>query len=637
MRFLKNFIFISGGIKGFAGNHTNVLKWCLNRPHQAKNLDELLQLSGLRSVTECYKPLRQNDINKSESNVKKVINVLENEYLNPFGLNLDSNTLYNLSSGCGKESGVEELLSIWENGKTMAENFFNQRFYSKETLFHDPITRNKIPTFQAPKVKLSTNKATKVIDANRNIIGKLITLTAKTLRPIDFEEAFCYPLYGVPLSLAYPDGSRRETQKSKLLEVIAPSVQPYVDTEIDRDQCVYIVDMVSQIRICSTNVPDTFEEFILKFLQSIAKGYHRVDLVADTYRDTSIKNQEREKRGISTQILIGSVFSKLPCDINRFLKNNENKTNLINLIFKYVIDNKEIILEMMQTQRIILSGDNECFDVSSTSVIQSNLQSNQEEADTKVILHAFQAMTETNRLVHLRSPSGDTDILVLSLGLITDRRHLERIYYDYGNGKNRKGTWLSKIPLDDTLRDALVGFHAFTGNDYISTLFRKGKKMCWSTMTKNEAFVGCFTELGRSWSLTDDIQRFLEQYVCKLYGSKKKSVNAVRFELFTKKFTNANKAIDLSVLPPCHSSLILHAKRANFIAAMWKRTKEAIIEMPPITDHGWNDNGSIEWIDKPYPDDITEMLIEDNGEEEETVESDIDSESDNNDDNDDYY
>lgn len=44
--------FFSGGIKGFAGDQTNVLKWCLNRPHQAKNLNELLQLAGLRSTTE---------------------------------------------------------------------------------------------------------------------------------------------------------------------------------------------------------------------------------------------------------------------------------------------------------------------------------------------------------------------------------------------------------------------------------------------------------------------------------------------------------------------------------------------------------------------------------------------------------
>ena len=50
------FVF-SAGIKGFSANQNNVLKWCLNRPQQAKHMTDLTELAGLTGGTEVYKPL----------------------------------------------------------------------------------------------------------------------------------------------------------------------------------------------------------------------------------------------------------------------------------------------------------------------------------------------------------------------------------------------------------------------------------------------------------------------------------------------------------------------------------------------------------------------------------------------------
>ena len=46
--------------------------------------------------------------------------------------------------------------------------------------------------------------------------------------------------------------------------------------------------------------------------------------------------------------------------------------------------------------------------------------------------------------VVLHSPSGDTDIMVLALALISD---LTNVFMDYGNGKNRKRLSLGEIRL----------------------------------------------------------------------------------------------------------------------------------------------------------------------------------------------
>ena len=89
-----------------------MLKWCLNQPHQAKHVNELMNFTGLLSSQDSYKPLRNSEIIKSEENLANVIHVLNNEYLNPFDVALDKDKLFNLSSWVAKEDDLEKLLYI---------------------------------------------------------------------------------------------------------------------------------------------------------------------------------------------------------------------------------------------------------------------------------------------------------------------------------------------------------------------------------------------------------------------------------------------------------------------------------------------------------------------------------------------
>ena len=102
------------------------------------------------------------------------------------------------------------------------------------------------------------------------------------------------------------------------------------------------------------------------------------------------------------------------------------------------------------------------------------LKSNQEGVGTKVILHCWGALKKGRRSGILRSHSGDTDITVLAVSLL--HQYTDRVYLENGTGKNIKGMWLKSINIPDSHRDALISFHAYTGNDYVSSFFRKGKK-----------------------------------------------------------------------------------------------------------------------------------------------------------------
>ena len=268
----------------------------MNRPYKAKHYRELLNLAGLDPSNDPYKPLRPAEITSSEQHVWNVISVLEAEYLNPFDVGLGKNELYNLSSGIPLRKDVEDLLNIWDNGKVQANEFSEKRIFSKDTQFHQPVKRNKVPSFKSSENKITLKKDNKVreLDTNRNIIGKLLSLSIKANRLINLEEAFKYPLYTVPLCLAHRDGSMKKPWKSKLVECIIPDNNIQNEEIIDKHMSAYVLDMMAQIRSCINNVPETFEQFTEIFLSSIPKNFRRVDLVADTYPDVSIKSEERE-------------------------------------------------------------------------------------------------------------------------------------------------------------------------------------------------------------------------------------------------------------------------------------------------------------------------------------------------------
>ena len=85
------------------------------------------------------------------------------------------------------------------------------------------------------------------------------------------------------------------------------------------------------------------------------------------------------------------------------------------------------------------------------------------------------------------------------------------------------------------------------------------------------------------------------------------------------------------MIPPCKSSLRLHILRTNCVASIWKNTHRATINIPDVTEHGWNDDGTIEWIQEAFPENITEFLMDEDTEEgndvlsEEDMESDVES------------
>ena len=119
-----------------------------------------------------------------------------------------------------------------------------------------------------------------------------------------------------------------------------------------------------------------------------------------------------------------------------------------------------------------------------------------------------------------------------------------RVVLDTNTGKYRKVFRMSDTDLTPAQKTSLIGFHAFTGNDYNSSFFCKGKHACWKLLECKPKFLDTFCKLGVSSA--EELEADLEKYVTLLYGTKGKSVSEARYTIFDHKLMKQNKLINMS-------------------------------------------------------------------------------------------
>jgi hypothetical protein len=119
-----------------------------------------------------------------------------------------------------------------------------------------------------------------------------------------------------------------------------------------------------------------------------------------------------------------------------------------------------------------------------------------------------------------------------------------------------------------------------------------------------------FCTLGLHWHVDDSLFQNLEEYVCRLYGQQCKRVNEARYKMFQNFVIKKKKTIDLSLLPPCQTTLKGHVNRVNYVSKMWRLANITWVELPPIDQFGWNLNGSVSWINEAFPEDIADILLD---------------------------
>jgi hypothetical protein len=208
------------------------------------------------------------------------------------------------------------------------------------------------------------------------------------------------------------------------------------------------------------------------------------------------------------------------------------------------------------------------------------LKATQEEADTRLILHAEDACRNGYErvLLHCR----DTDVLVLTLGF-RDRLPRQIWMYTGATGK-RPYIPVHEISLpDEVVKNMIaflknmIAFHAMTGCDTVSQFAGKGKKTAWKVFTKEPETL---SKLG-SMELTPTVRSGAEKFACRLYIKDCDSINEARQHIFVQ----GKKSLD--ALPSTKDALDKHISRANYQALVWKEALTPSPELPSPTDSGW--------------------------------------------------
>ena len=401
-----------------------------------------------------------------------------------------------------------------------------------------------------------------------------------------------------------------KTNKAQLLHHLESKVESCSSPEIDLS--VYVIDGNAVLQAC-VHLPETFEDLALQIFVSLPKS-KVIHFVTDSYQQHSIKQFEHDRRGQTAAYCIKGPRTKIPSDFKAFMLNASNKTQLIRFLLSQWQSDKYATRFLGRQIYFVCEEKCVCLTsldgVTTSTVPTDSLNSNQEEADTRIVLHCLHVTepSTSETVVKVRSP--DTDVLIILLYYA--ERIKVQLYFDTGVGSKRRMIDIQAIAkvIGSDVCQALPAFHAFTGCDFNSAFVRRGKLSPYKLLNQHSEFKSLFGRMGNLVHFQESNTADMERFVCHMYGRPACSdVNKVRFDLFCSRYDVKSECtsltvpdgIDLSLLPPCQSSLLMHARRANYIAFIWQNAHVQYPNIPGPNGFGWklHTDGSIavEWND----------------------------------------
>ena len=188
----------------------------------------------------------------------------------------------------------------------------------------------------------------------------------------------------------------------------------------------------------------------------------------------------------------------------------------------------------------------------------AELQSTQEEADTRFVFQALHAArTGLNAVI---VTAEDADGMLLCVAFQEDI-HCP-IYQKCGTQNRTRFVDISKRPwsLGDSVCDSRIRLHAFTCYDTVIAFASRGKLSSLKLMKMDITYHETFSQVCQTWEV--------QQFTCRMNvaASSTTKVNDLRYQLFCAKGGD----IKFRLLPPCRYCLFVHLLGANYQADTWK-------------------------------------------------------------------
>ncbi|XP_068212466.1 uncharacterized protein [Palaemon carinicauda] len=370
------------------------------------------------------------------------------------------------------------------------------------------------------------------------------------------------------------------------------------------------------------NIGASFGSVARTILSTVCKGNgDEVHICLDKYLQNSIKDSERILRGaVDLNYNITGADQKMRQRGDKLLSNSTFKNELGKFLLREW--QKDHYWHILNGKTLFASYGGDCIQYTPTDDQQiivtksTHLQADHEEADTLIGFHLTKLKSST---VLVRA--SDTDVLVILIGLIGNQRpevrSMTTVIMDYETGNNRRYINVTDIvnALEERtpgLSRAMLGYNAFTGCDFTSAFYRKGKVKPLEIVEKDATgrFLNLFINMCEKDGRVDI--EVASEFVCKMYGQTKETdVDEARhsklMQMTGKVDKNnplfINKRIDCALLPPSRPALEKQLQRAHFVTVVWSHTDQASPDqgLSP-TDYGWSTNGELlqpMWFDGP--------------------------------------
>jgi len=598
-----------GGTKGFSLKPGAVTRYYLTSDYRSMYLGHLRDMVG-RSHSQLNHPdLQLPRIRRDEADIQSLVDLMENSWLDP--LSPDQAQFVSLSTATVAPPDVaNDLLAARTVGEEAYQDFKKKRLETNPPTaqFNDKMTKRNLKTFTHIRKKPTSKAQAKeiVLKADRNLFGHMI-LVAQS-RDLHMRDVLAHPLGPLPWSIANGDGSLRKTNKATLARELEKSVSP---AEVIAEPSATVIDGMSLVQKMKGN-DKTFSqlaEAILSTALHDGAQSKRIDVVFDVYRETSIKDAERCNRGASTAIQFRSIapghniqqWRKLLCS-------SSNKASLIKFLVEEWKEPKS--REKLKEKLLYVTCEEVCYKLTKDHWEEvAELKSTQEEADTRMLLHALHAAEAGYKAVVITAE--DTDVLVLCLAFNKDIPC--PVYQKCGTQTRTRFLDIDKLArsMGDSVCDALVGLHVFSGCDTVSAFAGRGKMGALKQMKSDKTYQEAFSQLGHSWEVSTELFQKLQEVTCHMYvpSTNTTKVNELRHQLFCAR----RGEIESSQLPPCEDCLFMHVLRANYQAAIWRRCLQCQPYVPSPKGCGWttDDDGklAIEWMQgSPAPDAVLQLL-----------------------------
>ncbi len=449
----------------------------------------------------------------------------------------------------------------------MYTEFREARFIDRDAKLFDTIPRTKLKNFKSVHADKTRSTAQKQNDLKKENAEVQRIIDIARIRQYDMEKLFSYDL--VPSMYLFEDDLMKmpskympmqELEKSlSTNDYILPSDWPSLTT-------TYIIDVMQFMRKVGTKGLANFNEFFRKEFMSmitlLCPQAKRIDFVFDSYVDGSAKDTERERRSSVKPIEITCIAcdTPVPIDMDTFWPSNTNKKKLQAFSRVWIKENVQSILPGV---KIVLSGTCIGKDGNKSCEVIENGESNEyaqldfnniEEADIRIVPHAFDASSETERIVIL---SNDTDVAILSIHFAKklEEKGIKEVWLHGGVANSTRyipiNTLAGKPETD--LCKVLPAVHNLTGCDVTSKVGTKAAALKAHPMQYLDGF-------GMN-AYQDDFHK-IEEYLVQVMkiGTQLKTMDALRYYTY-----HRSKNMPYSDLPPTSRSLFAHIQRSLYV------------------------------------------------------------------------